>query len=69
MATPPNPRLCKIIRELDRVARVIDDLHTAALEQLRAEGATWEELGECYDPPKSRQAVARWLNTRRQRQS
>ena len=67
MSSPVDPRLARVVRELDKVARLLDDLHAEVVEVLRSQHATWEELGEIYDPPKSRQAIAKWLDTRRRR--
>lgn len=58
-------RLCRMVRDLDQLARLIDAIHAEAVEAMRDQGATWEQIGECYDPPKSRQAVARWMLHRR----
>lgn len=56
-----------VVQEVDKVARALDDVHAVLLEVLRDNGITWYELGESYDPPKSRQAVSKWLATRRRR--
>lgn len=63
----PDPRLARVIQELDRVSRTVDDLHAEVVEVLREHGVTWEDIAECYDPPKSRQALAKWMETRRRR--
>lgn len=63
----PDPRLAKILRGLDKVCRDLDELHMELVEVLREQGVTFDEIGECYDPPKSRQAVSKWLSTRRAR--
>lgn len=69
MPTPPDPRLARVIRELERVAKILDDLQADVVQVLRDSHVTWDEIGECYDPPKSRQAVAKWIGTRLRRKT
>ena len=63
----PDPRLARVIAGLDRIGRELDALHAEVVEVLRAQEVTLDDIGECYEPPKSRQAVSKWLRTRRQR--
>lgn len=67
MAATINPRMARALRKLDKIAKIVDEMHTDLVELLREQGATWEDIGEAYDPPKSRQAVAKWVSTRRKR--
>ncbi|MCA1572377.1 MAG: hypothetical protein LC798_19155 [Chloroflexi bacterium] len=63
----PDPRLARVIAGLDRIGRDLDALHADVVEVLRDHDVTLDDIGECYEPPKSRQAVAKWLQTRRRR--
>lgn len=69
MPIPPDPRLARLLRDLDRLAKLIDELQTDLLAYMRDSDITWDELGECYDPPKSRQAISKWFATRQQRKA
>lgn len=63
----PDPRLTRILQGLDQAHRLLDGLQTELVEYLREQGSTWEEIGEQYDPPKSRQALQKWFSVRRRR--
>lgn len=67
MSTEPDPRLGRAVRELEKIRQMLDDLQADVVAVMRDHGTTWEEIGECFEPPKSRQAIAKWMATRRAR--
>jgi aryl-alcohol dehydrogenase-like predicted oxidoreductase len=69
MRPDPDPRLARVIRGLDQVTSQLDDLHAEVIEILRDQDVTWADIADCYQPTKSRQALQKWMATRRRRRA